>query len=243
MPLAVGVFANWLPLKTHGVETLKAWQTLVAGLLAIAAAGLGGLFVLYQTDANKRQEDAKQTRNHAAARAVLPLALSALVEHADKAATELEKLRATATGVRIMGPTGSIFLAPQVDPKVIRMLQDVIEDASDIVADRISNVISDVQVQDARLRSLSKTLLKSTRSIFTTYDLDGYILDSAVIYARGSALFEYARRETDDVPASFPSEEEIVTALNLLGFDDFTHPDLYKMAKARAARKRRTISP
>ena len=250
MPLAVAVFALWLPLKTTGVTTLKDWQTLVGGVLAIAAAVLGGLFILNQTAESRRQEQARLARQQAAARSVLPLALSGLVEHAERIAVALDALRATAVRRIVRAPTGTTFTAPQVDPKVIEPLRSVIESASELIGDRVAQVIAEVQVLDARVRSVEKSLhpashgiMPGTSSLVTTYNLIDYIINAATIYARSAALFSYARRETDAAPEHFPTEHQLVTALNLLGFDQSTHEEIYGMARARAARHHSTSPP
>jgi hypothetical protein len=233
MPLAVGVFAMWLPLKTHGVSTLKDWQTLFAGVLAIVAALIGGLFVHNQTMEVRRQDNERLARQHSATRSVLPLALSALVEYSEKVALSLEALRPTVRGHRV---TASAYTSLELDPSVIAPLRDVIATASITVGERVSKAISDVQILSARLRTLSKNLRPGSSSVVLEVNLNEYILNAATIYARGAGLFLYARRETDEAPADFPSEDELYTALNLIGFDEGTHSEIYRMASVRAAR-------
>lgn len=236
MPLALGVFALWLPLKTSGVETLYRWQTLVAGLIAVAAALVGGAFVFNQTRESRRQHDTLLARRHAAARSVLPLALSRLVDYAEEAAHALEALRSTAVGQRVRGHAGVPFTVPSFESVSIERLRDTIESASDEVGDRISRVISDVQVLDSRLRGFPSKLLPGSSSIIAVHNIDDYILNAATIYARCFELFAYARRETDAAPSTFPSAGSLCAALRLLGFDELTHDNIFAMAAVRAER-------
>ena len=236
MPLAVGVFALWLPLKTTGVETLKEWQTLVGGVLAIAAAFIGGGFIYYQTAVARRHEAERVARHHAAARAVLPLALSGMVDYAEEAANALESLRSTIVGRRVHGHAGLTFEVPRIDSSIIDRLATTIESASELVSDRIALIISEIQVLDSRLKDVADRLRPESSSILVSYNLDDYTVNAATIYARCSELFAYARRETDDAPAVFPTADSLRTALRLLGFDETTHEDVFKMAIARAER-------
>jgi hypothetical protein len=189
VPLGLGVFALWLPLKTTGVETLYRWQTLVAGLIAVAAALVGGAFVFNQTRESRRQHETLLARRHAAARSVLPLALSGLVDYAEEAAHALESLRSTAVGHRVRGHAGTTFTVPSFESVSIERLRETIESASDEVGDRIARVISDVQVLDSRLRGFPTKLRPGSSSIIATCNINDYSLNAANIYARCSDLF------------------------------------------------------
>ncbi|MFC3080122.1 hypothetical protein ACFODL_18625 [Phenylobacterium terrae] len=235
VPLALGVFALWLPLKTAGVQTLKDWQTLVGGVLAIVAAVVGGSFVYNQTAVARRQEKERVTRHHAAARAVLPLALSGMVEYVEQATVELEALRATAAGHRVRGGTVPPFAAPKLDAEIIGALRDVIEGASKEIGERVAQVIRDFQVLDANLRTIPKRVTPFHTSL-TTFDLDSYQLRTAEVFARCNDLFAYARGEEDGPPAAYPTVNSLTSALTLLGLNEITHKTLFENAVARAAR-------
>jgi hypothetical protein len=78
------------------LATLKDWQSLVGGVLAIVAAGVGGLFIVAQTKELRRQENDRRLRRHKAARAVMPLALSATCEYTKNCATVLRQILSSA---------------------------------------------------------------------------------------------------------------------------------------------------
>jgi hypothetical protein len=206
---------------------LKDWQTLTAGILAIIAAVIGGLFIWWQTILLKRQEQKRINRKHAAARAVLPLALSALIDYAEDCTASLTPLIHSAGGP----PTSPPFVPPKLDPEVIPRLRDLIESADEIVSGRVFALISDVQILAARLRNLSKP-----NYILTRLGIESHILRAAVIYARGEELLRYARHDTNEVPLAFPSDERLHAALTVMGFDASKHKKLIDRAKKDAQR-------
>jgi hypothetical protein len=120
---------------------------------------------------------------------------------------------------------------------MIAPLRDVIEHAKPVIGRRIWALLSEVQILGARQRDLIEELPKPTSLVLLT-NIEDYILNAAGIFARASALFTYARGATNKVPNSWLSEEELVTSLNLMGFDVSTHPALYTKVQRRAARAR-----
>lgn len=59
---------------------LKEWQTLFAGLMAIGAASIGAYFINRQIQQTERHEQERRQRLLAAERAMMPMALSALMD-------------------------------------------------------------------------------------------------------------------------------------------------------------------
>jgi hypothetical protein len=189
------------------LSVLRDWQTLAAGVLAILGAMFGGWVIWRQTNVVDRRVQATLNRQYAAARSVLPLALSALAEYSKDCASSLR--------LRISSHTSCNNALPTFDPKMIFMLRDVVESTENIVSERISTIISDVQILAARLRSLSDPNFLATK-----LSLEMYIANAAVIYSRCEDLFSYARRETDETPAEFPRDERLDAALSVMGFND-----------------------
>ena len=241
VPLALGGTAAWMALSPANIGTVKDWQTLIAGVIAIVAALMGGGFVYYQTLESRRQHNALLARRHAAARSVLPLTLSALMENASTIAERLDTLRSSAVGGRV--PRGTApFEYPEADHNLIGPLKDVIETAPESVSDAIATLLSDIQVLEARLRHAAAAPSTRSTSLVLTLNIVDYIINAATIYARCAALFEYARRETDDAPSTFPSEPQLVSALNQLDFDEATDSEMYALARARARRWEKSMA-
>jgi hypothetical protein len=68
-------------------------------------------------------------------------------------------------------------------------------------------------------------------------NVNGSIVDAAVVFVRTSGLFEYARRVTDEPSDAFPSEKALHEALQIMGFDISIHRELYDSASLRAEAK------
>lgn len=223
------------------LDSIKDWQTLWAGGLAILAALIGGGFILRQTRAIQKQagaverrEQATLTRQHAAARAVMPLALSALVEYAQSCAESLVRVRQAALDEKIPRPVATSYVPPTLDPGVISSLADVIASADPAVGDAIAKVISNVQVLGARLRGIRDRAIRGPFDLILLTNLESYTVDAAIIFARGSALFLFARRATEEPGGDFPSEKALHDALNVMGFDVDANRRLYESASRRA---------
>ena len=69
------------------------WQTLVSGLLAVAAAGFTVRYLKKQISLSDKQERDRLRRQHEATRATLPLTLSGLINAMRKMLSELEQAK------------------------------------------------------------------------------------------------------------------------------------------------------
>ena len=75
------------------VAWLDHWQTLISGVLAVAAAAVSIGFLSKQIRQADKQEQERQRRRHATAKATLPLALSQIRDSTEVAVRELDALR------------------------------------------------------------------------------------------------------------------------------------------------------
>lgn len=73
-------------------DWLFKWQTMIAGLVAVAGAGIGAAFLHRQTRQDRELEDERRKRRLVATRAMLPLTLSALSEWIQAHGTLLKTL-------------------------------------------------------------------------------------------------------------------------------------------------------
>ena len=215
------------------VAWLKDWQTLVAGVLAIGAAFIGGHFIMVQVREARRQDDDRLTRAYAGARASMPLALSTVSEYAIECGRVLRPLQAQAKDETIPHQE---FAVPPLPVEVIIAFQRIVETAPDRnVSEVFARFLGALQVQAARLRSMAGNLSTAAPSavLVVAAELEDRILDAAVIWARAAALFEFARDKADEPPTEYKGPDRL-TALHLMGFYDYEQPRLYETANRRS---------
>lgn len=196
------VLLNWLD---H-------WQTLAAGLIAIVAALIGGAYI-------QNQDTERYRRKHAAARAVLPLALDAFSRYAIQIGTVLKDLHRQAVGETVPH-TASVRPIPPLPTEAIPVLANLVEICERGQDKLFAAVISQAQVLSARMDTLGRNVHQSGFTV-TVRNLEDYICDAAEIYAKAGALFPYARRETECIPLVV-TIQEAMQALRILGFRDTT---------------------
>jgi hypothetical protein len=209
----------------HWCETLSCtykyfldWQTLIAGLIAIGAAFIGGQFIHKQIRASERLEENRRRRKFAAARSVLPLALSALSDYARRCAVALKAIYAQRDDESILKQI-NLPEFPSLPGAIIEDLRVMIEFGDDALYDVLATLLEELQVQTARLNDLWGELRTPGERSTTVSNIVDYILDTAFIYARAAALFDFARRKSEAIPGD-PSYEQIMSALNQTGFLD-----------------------
>ena len=168
------------------IGSLRDWQDLIAGILAVLAA-------VAAISQSRFYEFRRIRRRENAARATLPLVLSAVCSWA------------TETGLsqkRLLTPDGVdqkerlTIKPPQPLTEQIEALERMIESTDDqAVVDRISLIIANMQVLTARIGGLADRGLTVTRD-----NIAGHIVEAAVIYAQAESMFKYARRQAESVP-------------------------------------------
>ena len=152
------------------------------------------------------------------------------MEYAQTSAILLDGLVVT-TGGAIGRSAVTTFKPPTLDPSVVALLRNVIENGDAAISDALCVLISDIQIFSANLLHVEATVQPGSTSLLLAHNVLSYMLRAAVISARTAELFPYARRTTDKTNSAFPSERELLTALRLMGFDDSTHPALFSEAE------------
>lgn len=206
---------------------LEDWQTLLAGIIAIGAALIGGYYVQAQSALSERHEQDRIRRQFEAERALLPLTLSKMSAYA----------RSSARALREIYPTGEVValkqgqsVPPFPDPPTeeVKHLASVIRASQDArVRETIAELLSRLQVQSARMLDLRDMNEWSEHRSITKSELDEYLLNAADIYARCAALFDYARRESNDAPSD-PTYQNNLSALNQLSLRREAYPRVHE---------------
>lgn len=191
-------------------------ETLTSAFLALVAAGLTILVLVRQIRQSDRQHKLERQKKLEAARAVMPLALSRLVDYAESA------LNYSLIGKsKISSRETHDQELPHVPDDVISVLREVIEYADDGLAGHaLRKLISEVQYHHARMRDLPRqeTTVQPTgvRRIGMPENYDQGIWDAIHLYLHASAFFDYARFETDIMPSE-PTRDEVRKRMDFIG--------------------------
>lgn len=219
---------------TDWLTLAETWQTLISGLLAIVAAIIGAAFVYHQTRQARAFERDRLIRRHAAARSTLPLVLSNIMEYARTVGRDLHALHLGGADDHVGRDALIEWSIPPLPRDETRSLAEVIEAASNDVADVIADLLGKLQVQAVRIRGLQADVAAGTagrRNILKS-EIEEYIQDVAEIHARCELLLDYARREADAVQ-QFPTAKDKLRALFLMGY----HERAFDRLKATVQRR------
>jgi hypothetical protein len=213
------------------VNVLSQWQTLIAGLLALAGAGWTVGSIRAQIAQATNLEKERLVREERASKAVLPLALSELVQYA------LDCIRFLKPSVTDQAaiPVPLDMTTPRIPDTILEPMQACARFADPTVATHIHRVLGALQVQHSRLEGLvQRAMQREVREIWEI-EAVGAMLDAAELHALCGALFMYARGKSLEV--SITMERQLSEAFIFSHIVAEDHPDL------AAALKRRVKNP
>jgi len=171
---------DWLPsILSEPLFWVHQNQTLVAGVLATAAAAWTVKFLSKQIDQSEAHRRQDHERRHRMLRAGLPTALSEVSDYAEKCAQFVWRIR------HDQHPANLTQITPPFD--AMRSIQAVIETAEEPSVNAIENLIRFFQIHESRFRTFTK------RSEPSKENTANSILDSLFLVASCSRLFSYAR--------------------------------------------------
>ena len=211
-------FSDFLNFGKIAIDLLKEWQALSAGGIAIIAAFIGASAVYRQIRQAATFETDRLKRRHAAARSSLPLVLSSIMEYSITVAHDLKKIHSLCPDHNIAANALADWTLPRLPKGETTALASLIETSSEDVADVIADLLGRLQVQASRIRDLRFRVMQRHAHVPKS-QLAMNMRTTADLYARCEQLFDYARRETEDVP-SFATPVDIPRALRHLGFSD-----------------------
>jgi len=203
---------------------LNRYQTLLTGIFALAGAFATVWAVLVQVRHANQAEERQLAREREAWRGVLALALSGVVDYANqcsKAVLELEQL----TSSRGLKPAPSHF--PELPEALIQTLRECIRISHSEEAKKIAELLSRLQIQNARLKQFH------SESWVSDHAIDQALWDAAELYALASPLFDYARRSEEGSLRRVPVNE-ITKALRLFRIHEGERPSLDRLIEIRA---------
>lgn len=211
----------------HGLVEyfLYRYQTFIAGFIAIAAAAIGAQAVYAQIRQTDEESKNSRKRKARATRAMLPLALSSVMEYAEQCLKAMNALRPQCVGQALPSPVPNVPDPVEWPEQALVLMRDYIEHADDEVAVPLTNLISKLQVQRSRFTEVLRHAGGvPARATPLSLNLESYVMDAAEVYARASSLFGHARR---DVAVPQLKSADVTTAMNLMGMNDFDDASLY----------------
>jgi hypothetical protein len=202
------------------------WQTLIAGLVALGGAIMTVHSVRQQISSSEQIDRRRRRAEEYAARALVPLALSALHGYADAC---LEQLK-TVNFERPLAPIPE-FTEPEIPQTHIELIRDCIKYADRNAAKEMADMLNFLQVQNSRLRNLGSRIRLGARQIFGAGVRDAYI-DSLELYARINRIYDYGRREGEESSGRI-RREEMDTAMFGLQLSNLARQEIDKLLDIR----------
>lgn len=234
-------FWNWLSVYLIGLRNfIQDWQTLLAGLLALTSAIWGVVTLQKQITLSEKHEHQRLMAKEKAARAVLPLTLSTIINYVEQSSNFLRPIYESRENGSIPEQARTNVNVPKVPESAIGSLQSMVEAAAPTnpnIADAIAKLIQQIQIQNSRMASIVSR--EDSRnpihiSIVLTINIESLIIKTAVIQVLAECLLEYARYEAET--PSMPTWDNVSRALRLQNWLEHLHPDLYGTVTQRSAR-------
>ena len=179
----------------------------------------------------ERLETHRRQRKHTALRAMLPLALSQIVEYADQTAQFLNALVAKCERETLpFGILKDHVLKP-LPSETLKSLADFMEYSDVVNINVIASTVALIQIHDSRLRGMVRDNQDPSNShIILQRNIERSIVHAASIYAGASSGFNYARRLHDHLPGELELPwDDVARALQNMGFRDDGHPRLFEI--------------
>jgi len=173
---------------------LKDWQDLLAGFVAILAAGVAAAFAIDQMRQTERLEQTRLGRLARAERAMIPMIMSRICDYAEESAGGL-------AGVWMMLAAGAEDQAAEIVAPVIAN-EDLIAVKSMVLAaeaDEASayvELLSELQIHNARWRGLAREIRNGDAG--DPFWIEQLVVDAAEIYARASNLIGATRPTSEE---------------------------------------------
>lgn len=220
------IFIPWLT-ALFAYEGWKKWQTLIAGLLALAGAAWTVWIINCQIKEMLNIEEDRRAREETASRAVLTLALDSVSQYA-RESIQLVARYAPAKGVKPSVP--SDLQVPELSSEVLSVLRDCVRYKSD-KAEQVATVLSRLQLQRARLRALieeaksagimERRWSKSIQVMYDSAELDALLYD----------LYRYGREGMKFWPVNDPGL--IKNSLRTNGVREDSDPEIFNFIDVR----------
>ncbi|WP_041636880.1 hypothetical protein [Maricaulis maris] len=212
------------------------WQTLNAGMLALAAS-----IIAFRAVGLRDESEAR--RNLIATKPFLPEQLSALTtynRHCFKsfaAAWNYLDKNSSSGVVEIDG-----LVVPELPDDYRSVFRDLIKYAPEGLSNYLSVILAELQIHDARLRSLPKQLADTNTIVFPISVMD-YIRNLGVLQARLNALFPFARGEVAEFGINPMTVRDLREAISVGGIEIDEINQLKEYLEPAVKRANRKVLP
>jgi hypothetical protein len=215
---------------------LQKWQALIGAGVALLAAALAFFNTTRSLDHAAKLEDRRRSRKHAAVRAMLPLALSQILDYADRSAHRLNELVAICQNDILLPMTAPENHPQNIPTETLRVLAEFIEYSDIADVSGIEATVALIQIHDARIRALvARNRDPSGTWIIRQEEIEARIVNAASIYAGAASVFDYARQRQGHLTPDI-SWDAVRRALRNMQFWEDEYPRL----EALIARRERT---
>lgn len=223
-------FTIWL--RYLGAMGAAEWAAWAQALGTIAALWFTVAAAERQVRGSQRIAREDRRRRERAARAVLPLTLSAIISFAQELALISDRLSGPANEDILTGEVDAPDLPtwPAAAVSDIRAAIEVSDNGP--VEAALTHLLALLQIHQARMVAAQVALREGLWSVTKT-EAVGYTVDAAELVARCASLFPYARGQSELPREPWDSHERIINALHELGFFEAQHAAVFAKAGSR----------
>lgn len=237
----LGIFG---PLPTGITGWLLRWQTLFAASVAATVASIAAYIAFRNTSRSlahaEELEKRRRNRKHAALRAMLPLALAAISDYAERSSHALNDLLDGLNGEGLPWESIPETLANPLPTEALKTLADFIEYSDTVNAGLLEATVAWIQIHDSRVRSIVKDNRNPKRNmVVVRHNIESSLIDAASIYAGAGSAYDYARHRSDQIPPIL-SWEAVRGALRNMRFWDDQHTRIFQIIDGR---ERNSVGP
>jgi hypothetical protein len=221
-----------LKVISDSVGFLYDWQTLIAGLIALA----GAIITVVALGGQARDE---RTRKSRAARALLPAALASIDDYAVACIRWLHEASGPARRAEQqphMIAEINLDPPPRFDSSVAATLRDCVEIVDKAPAKGLAALMSKIQVQSSRIAHLDDYLRRyqclDVKLVGLERNIDEFTANAVEIAASANSFFAFARLETNKTPAALDFEA-LSGAFHACGLDPIRDVDAWNVLTKR----------
>lgn len=205
-------------------DLAKDWQTLIAGIIALAGAYI-------TVHGLRAQDEDRRERKQYADRTALPSALVALHDYLKASLGILKSLRSGLSGSRIRFTTGWVRPAiPEIPFSAVEVIRACLETTDKDKRESLREILTQLQIQNSRLRGILRDVGPGSTMIVVEDNLADYIVHTLDLDVRCRNTIPYAR---DDAPSPFsrPSRDDMQNA----AFFEDIHADEFPLVAQKIA--------